>query len=105
MSLNNKVEAERSAPFVNPKIVKPYNHLQKILEKLRKLRESCNHKAKLEKLHYNCLQQLPTLTLFRMGEGTKKTPSASFSPVTFTNVRFGSQNFLTFSFNPFARVV
>ena len=45
-----------------------YNHLQKILEKLRKLRKSCNHKRNInriynEKLHINCLQQLPTLRL------------------------------------------
>ena len=36
--------------------------------------------------------------LFRMG-GT------SFSPVTSANVGFGHQNFLTFSFNPFATLV
>ena len=29
----------------------------------------------------------------------------SFSPVTSTNVRISSQNFLTFSFNPFDRLV
>ena len=29
----------------------------------------------------------------------------SFSTVTSTNVRFGPQNFLTFSFNPFATLV
>ena len=45
-----------------------YNHLQKILEKLRKSRKSCNHKRNInricnEKLHYNFLQQLPTLRL------------------------------------------
>ena len=44
------------------------NHLQKILEKLRKLRKSCSHMQNIiimynEKLHYNCLQQLPTLRL------------------------------------------
>ena len=48
--------------------VKNYNHLQKILEKLCKLKKSCNHKRNInrinnEKLHYNCLQQLPTLRL------------------------------------------
>ena len=42
------------------------------------------------------------LTLFRMGGGGKKAPPTSFSPVTSTNVGFGPQNFLTFSFNPFA---
>ena len=50
---------------VNTKI---YNHLQKILEKLRKLRKSRNHKRNInriynEKLYYNFLQQLPTLRL------------------------------------------
>ena len=51
------------------------------------------------------------LTLFRMrgdegvggwgGEG----PPTSFPPVTSTNVGFGPQNFLTFSFSPFATLV
>ena len=47
------------------------------------------------------------LTLFRMGEiGWAKRPApTSFSFVSSTNVRFGSQNFLTFSFNPFATLV
>ena len=40
----------------------------KILEKLRKLRKTCNHKPNInriynEKLHYNRLQELPTLRL------------------------------------------
>ena len=39
------------------------------------------------------------LTLFRMAGTT------SFSPVSFTNVRFSPQNFLTFIFNPFAALV
>ena len=39
-----------------------------------------------------------------MGWGQKGLPT-SFSPVTSTNVRFGPQNFLTFSFNPFATLV
>ena len=39
------------------------------------------------------------LTLFRMAETT------SFSPVSFTNVRFSPQNFLTFIFNPFTALV
>ena len=42
--------------------------LQKILEKLCKLRKSCNHKRNInriynESLHYYCLQQLSTLRL------------------------------------------
>ena len=45
-----------------------YNHLQKMLEKLRKFRKSCNLKQNInriynETLHYNCLQQLPNLRL------------------------------------------
>ena len=36
------------------------------------------------------------------GGGGKKAPPTSFSPVTSTNVGFGPQNFLTFSFNPFS---
>ena len=39
------------------------------------------------------------------GGGGKKAPAISFSPVTSTNVGFGPQNFLTFSFNPFATLV
>ena len=39
------------------------------------------------------------LTLFRMAGTT------SFSPVSFTNVRFSPQNFLTFIFNPFTALV
>ena len=49
-----------------------YSHLQKILEKLCELRKSCNHKRNInriynEKLHCNCLQQLPTLRLKTCG--------------------------------------
>ena len=37
--------------------------------------------------------------------GSQKGPPTSFSPVTSANVRIGSQNFLTFNFNPFDRLV
>ena len=37
--------------------------------------------------------------------GEKRLPPTSFSPVTSTNVGFGPQNFLTFSFNPFATLL
>ena len=37
--------------------------------------------------------------------GTKRPLPISFSPVTSTNVEFGPQNFLTFSFNSFAILV
>ena len=40
-----------------------------------------------------------------VGRGGQKGPPTSFSPVTSTNVGFGPQNFLTFSFNPFATLV
>ena len=37
--------------------------------------------------------------------GGKKATPTSFSPATSTNVGFGPQNFLAFSFNPFATLV
>ena len=43
------------------------------------------------------------LTLSSM-EGVKRPPT-SFSPVPSPNVRVSPQNFLTFSFNPFARLL
>ena len=39
------------------------------------------------------------------GWGGPKRPPTSFSHVTSTNVGFGPQNLLTFSFNPFATLV
>ena len=39
------------------------------------------------------------------GGGQREPPSTSFSPVTSANVEFGPQNFLTFSFNPFDKLV
>ena len=42
---------------------------------------------------------------FRKGRRGQKGSPTSFSPVTSTNVGFGPQNFLTFSFNPFATLV
>ena len=47
---------------------KPQFFAKNILEKLRKLRKSCKHEQKNngiynDKLHYNRLQQLPTLRL------------------------------------------
>ena len=47
-------------------------------------------------LHFNAIQD---------GGATKKTPPTSFSPVTSTNVGTCPQNFLTFSFNSFNRLV
>ena len=40
-----------------------------------------------------------------MGGGGKKASPTNFSPVTSTNVEFGPQNFLAFSFNAFATLV
>ena len=40
-----------------------------------------------------------------MGVEAPPSPSTSFFPVTSTNVGFGPQNFLTFSFNPFTTLV
>ena len=48
----------------------------------------------------SCLNVNP----FRIG-GVIKTLPTSFPPVTSTNVGFSPQNFLTFSFNPFATLV
>ena len=39
------------------------------------------------------------------GDGKKDLSSTSFSPLTSRNVVSRPQNFLTFSFNPFATVV
>ena len=39
------------------------------------------------------------------GGGGQKGPPTSFSPVTSTNIGIRPQNFLTFSFNPFDRLV
>ena len=53
-------------------------------------------------------QYMRLLTLFRIGNGVQKAPPpppTNFSPVTSTNVTISPQNFLTFSFNPFATLV
>ena len=39
------------------------------------------------------------------GGGRAKSPPTTFSPVTSINVGFSPQNFLTFSFDPFATLV
>ena len=58
--------------------------------------------AKDEQIKFNTSVNL---TLLRMGGEAKRHPPTSFSPVTSTNVGFGPQNFLTFSFNLFATLV
>ena len=45
--------------------------------------------------------RVKSLTLFRMG-WPKRSPPTSFSPATSTNIGISPQNFLIFSFNPFA---
>ena len=40
-----------------------------------------------------------------MGRAKKSLPPTIFSPVTSTNVRISTQNFLTFNFNPFPTLV
>ena len=56
---------------------------------------------------YICIKFNFPLNLFRMGceGGGKKAPPTSVSPATSTNVRITPQNFLSFSFNPFDRLV
>ena len=62
-----------------------FSHLQKILEKLRKLRKSCNHKRNInrmyyDKLHHKYLQQLPNLRL----------NTRALFPVFWLKIRFNS---------------
>ena len=67
----------------------------------------CNFEHELVYLNANSeLSQPPNTCLNseRWEEG-KKTLPTSFSPVTSTKVEISSQNFLTFSFNPFAILV
>ena len=46
------------------------------------------------------------LNLFRMKRGVVKSPpTTSFSPVISTNIGFSPQNFLDYSFNPFATLL
>ena len=48
----------------------------------------------------------PLLTLFKMEEPKKPPPPpTSFSPVTSTNIGISPKNFLTFSFDPFSKLV
>ena len=58
-----------------------------------------------EKLVNPCLLASFYFNRIQMEEGGKKAPlPASFSHVTSTNARISPQNFLTFSFNPFAKI-
>ena len=44
-----------------------YNHLQKILEKLRKLKKSCDHKQNISKMYDEKLHYIlpPTITNYK----------------------------------------
>ena len=66
------------------------------------------HGIFLSAIYFLCVLQrlVRNINPIRNGgeEEAKSPPSTSFSPVTSTNVGFGPQTFLTFSFNPFARL-
>ena len=57
----------------------------------------------LEKSKLNSIKVLFSKPI--QDEGGKKAPTTSFSPVTSANERISSQNFLSFSFNLFDRLV
>ena len=57
-----------------------------------------------EKINADWHEFLNLLTLFRLGGGQKASPT-SFFPVTSANIGIGRQNFLTFTFDPFATLV
>ena len=63
------------------------------------MKNSCH-----ERLRDNIFNSSVTSLLFRMGEGGQRLPTSFFS-VTSLNVGIITQNFLTFSFNPFASLV
>ena len=64
----------------------------------------CDQIRRLQRIWSHLLNKF--LILFRMVGAKSPPPSAtSFSSVTSTNVRISPQNFLTFSFNPFDRLV
>ena len=65
--------------------------------------QACNFIKKGLQQKYFHVSITKFLTLFKMGEA--KRPPTSFSPVTSTNVGVNLQDFLTFSFNPFATLV
>ena len=70
---------------------------------LSKVFDTLNHELLIAKLHVYGFNPIPNGG--GMGGGGKKASPTSFSPVTSTNVGFGPQNFLTFSFHPFATLV
>ena len=65
-SLENNKKQQNITKHNVPSNYYIYNRVQKILEKLCKLRKSCKHKWSIngiynKKLPHKCLQQLPTL--------------------------------------------
>ena len=64
-------------------------------------------KINLLYLHYSTAQKRQKSPSYQgdKGEGGKKVPPTSFSPVTSTNVGISNKNILTFSFNLFATLV
>ena len=54
---------------------------------------------------FTCVNLLDPIQMGGEGRDKKPPPPTSFSRVTSTNVEVGPQNFLTFSFNPFATLV
>ena len=85
--------------FVSTRLRLHFEHLER---SQREIRHLGTHRALKYLVGTWALGEHSSLTLFRMGG--KKAPS-SFSPVTSTNVGISSQNFLTFSFNPFDRLM
>ena len=70
--------------------------------------ESVSKNVELLQQNSSYLQEELTSNPIQMGGrggGEQKVPRTSFSPVTSTNVEISPQNFLTFSFNPFATLV
>ena len=57
------------------------------------------------KVNFSCEINNQNVNPIQEGGGGKKANPTNFSPVTSTNVGISPQNFLTFSFNPFATLV
>ena len=65
--------------------------------------KACKRKITTKTLN-KCIVSFNPIQDGESAEGAKRPPT-SFSPVTSTNVGISPQNFLTFSFNPFATLV
>ena len=88
--------------FVSTSLRLHFEHLEGSRREIRRLG---THRALKYLVGTWALGEHSRLTLFRMGGGGAKRPPTSFSPLTSTNVGISIQNFLTFSFNPFDRLV